>query len=98
MNLYLKRKRGREREMPVKNKIDEARSQYPNIMSLINSKLFDSGITYYASQTQIVIPKRKKEEVLNIIYSLPIDADSLFILVDVVEAKGKIFVRKKVCI
>ena len=69
--------------MPVKNKIDEARSQYPDIMSLINSKLFDSGITYYASQTQIVIPKRKKEEVLNIIYSLPIDADSLFILVDV---------------
>lgn len=84
--------------MPVKYKIDEARNRYPKIMSLINSKLFDSEVAYYTSHTQIVIPNKSKEEVLELIYSLPIDADTLFILVDVVEARGKVFIRKKVCI
>ncbi len=84
--------------MPVKEKIDTARREYPDIMSLINTKLFDEGLVYYASQKEILIPNRSKEEVLKIIYSLPIDADTLFILVDVIEAKKKVYIRKKNCI
>ena len=84
--------------MPVKEKIDTARREYPDIMSLINTKLFDEGLVYYASQKEILIPNRSKEEVLKIIYSLPIDADTLLILVDVIEAKKTVYIRKKNCI
>lgn len=84
--------------MPVKEKIDVARREYPDIMSRINTKLFNEGLVYYASQKEILIPNRSKEEVLKIIYSLPIDADTLFILVDVIEAKKKVYIRKKNCI
>ena len=84
--------------MSVENKIDAARSKYPNIMSLINTKLFEEGVHYFASQKEIIVPKKDKKEVLKIIYSLPIDAETLFILVDVIGAKDKVDIRRKNCI
>jgi hypothetical protein len=84
--------------MSVKSKIDNARSKYPDIMDKINKKLVSSGITITTSQKETLIRDVSKRTILEVIYSLPIDAEDLFILVDVISAKGIIHIIPKNCI
>ena len=82
--------------MSVKSKIDNARSKYPDIMDKINKKLVSSGINIRTSQKETLIYDTSKQTVLEAIYSL--DAEDLFILVDVISAKGIIHIIPKNCI
>ena len=84
--------------MSVKSKIDNARSKYPDIMDKINKKLVSSGINIRTSQKETLIYDTSKQTVLEAIYSLSIDAEDLFILVDVISAKGIIHIIPKNCI
>ena len=84
--------------MSVKSKIDNARSKYPDIMDKINKKLVSSGINIRTAQKETLIYDTSKQTVLEAIYSLPIDAEDLFILVDVISAKGIIHIIPKNCI
>lgn len=84
--------------MSVKSKIDNARSKYPDIMDKINRKLVSSGINITTSQKETLIRDVSKRTILEVIYSLPIDAEDLFILVDVISAKGIIHIIPKNCI
>ena len=84
--------------MSVKSKIDNARSKYPDIMDKINKKLVSSGINITTSQKETLIREVSKRTILEVIYSLPIDAEDLFILVDVISAKGITHIIPKNCI
>lgn len=81
--------------MCVKSKIDNARNQYPNIMELINQKLISEGIKITSSQKETIVKDISEEDVLRTIYSLPIDAETLFILVDVISAKDIVHIIPK---
>lgn len=82
--------------MSIEKRIKKAKSDYPNIMDQISKILSENSIVL-SSQTkgEIVIKDHKKEEILDIVYSLPITADTLFILVDVVSAKNTVYIREK---
>lgn len=84
--------------MCVKSKIDNARIKYPDIMDKINKKLISAGMNITTSQKETLIRGESKRSVLTTIYSLPIDAEDLFILVDVISAKGIIHIIPKDCI
>ena len=81
--------------MCVKSKIDNARKSYPNIMELINNKLTSAGIEITSSQKETLVKNVSEKKVLKIIYSLPIDAETLLILVDVISAKDIVHIIPK---
>jgi hypothetical protein len=81
--------------MSIEQKIKRAKKDYPNIMESICALLAKNDIRYTSSKGEIVICDKTKREILEIVYSLPIDAENLFILVDVVSTKEEVFIRKK---
>lgn len=81
--------------MSIENRIKSAREKYPDIMASIANILGQNGVTFQSQHNGIIIKERSTKEVLRIIYSLPIDAETLFILVDVVTMRESIYIRKK---
>ena len=64
-------------------------------MELINNKLTSAGIEITSSQKETLVKNVSEKKVLKIIYSLPIDAETLFILVDVISAKDIVHIIPK---
>lgn len=66
------------------------------ILDDIAGVLKKNSVKFNASQAEIVIENRTKKEICGLISSLPIDACTLKCLVDVVEAKKKLYIRKRI--
>jgi hypothetical protein len=81
--------------MSIEQKIKSAKETYPDIMKSIHQLLSEHNISHTSSKGEIVIRDAKKKEILEIVYSLPIHPETLFILVDVVSTKCDVFIRKK---
>lgn len=81
--------------MSIESRIKKAKSEYPDIMDQISEILKKNSIVSSQTKGEIVIKDHKKKEILEIVYSLPITADTLFILVDVVSAKNTVYIREK---
>ena len=66
------------------------------ILDDVAKVLTKNSVKFSASQAEIVIKDRKKKEICGLISSLPIDACTLKCLLDVVEAKKKLYIRKRI--
>lgn len=69
-----------------------------NIMDNIEEVLSDNKIDYKTntSKTEIVIKDSNKEEITKLILSLPISSILLYMIIEFSEAKGKVYIRKKI--
>lgn len=66
------------------------------ILDDVAKVLTKNSVKFSASQAEIVIKDRKKKEICGLISSLPIDTCTLKCLLDVVEAKKKLYIRKRI--
>lgn len=66
------------------------------ILDDVAKVLTKNSVKFSASQAEIVIKDRKKKEICGLISSLPIDDCTLKCLLDVVEAKKKLYIRKRI--
>ena len=69
---------------------------YSNLMEDIKSLLTSKGMTFSASQSEIVVQKQTKKKVCKLIESLPVPASTLKLLLEVVETNKNVYVRKRV--
>ena len=69
-----------------------------NILENIEDLLSDKNINYKTntSNTEIVVKGSNKEEIYDIIRSLPISSILLYMIVDVHQVKDKVYIRKKI--
>lgn len=69
-----------------------------NIIDNIEDLLSDKNINYKTntSNTEIVVKGSNKEEIYDIIRSLPISSVLLYMIVDVHQVKDKVYIRKKI--
>lgn len=69
-----------------------------NIIDNIEGLLSDKNINYKTntSNTEIVVTDSDKEEIYDIIRSLPISSVLLYMIVDVHQVKDKVYIRKKI--
>lgn len=67
---------------------------YPNIMSDIGSKLTEGKVTCKTSRLEIVAVDTNKKNVKKVISPL-IDTDDSKLLLDVVSARGNVYIRRK---
>ena len=70
--------------------------EYSNLMEDIKSLLTSKGMTFSASQSEIVVQKQTKKKVCKLIESLPVPASTLKLLVEVVETNKCVYIRKRV--
>ena len=70
--------------------------EYSSLMEDIKSLLTSKGMTFSASQSEIVIQKQTKKKVCKLMESLPVPASTLKLLLDVVETNKNVYVRKRV--
>ena len=70
--------------------------EYSNLMEDIKSLLTSKGMTFSASQSEIVVQKQTKKKVCKLIGSLPVPASTLKLLVEVVETNKCVYIRKRV--
>ena len=68
---------------------------YKNIMNDIKQIFLKKKINFTASQSEIVIEGSNKKKVCALIGSLPIPKQQLPLLLDVVEVKNKVFIRRR---
>jgi hypothetical protein len=68
---------------------------YPNIMADIEEVLDSNDIQCKKSRSEIVAIGAKKKSVKNLISSLISKETDYKLLLDVVEAKGNVYIRKK---
>ena len=69
---------------------------YSNLMEDIKSLLTSKGMTFSASQSEIVVQNQTKKKVSKLIGSLPVPASTLKLLVEVVETNKSVYIRKRV--
>ena len=69
---------------------------FSSLMEDIKSLLTSKGMTFSASQSEIVIQKQTKKKVCKLMESLPVPASTLKLLLDVVETNKNVYVRKRV--
>lgn len=69
-----------------------------NIIDNIEDLLSNKNINYKTntSNTEIVVKGSNKEEIYDIIRSLPISSVLLYMIVDVHQVKDKVYIRKKI--
>lgn len=69
-----------------------------NIIDNIEDLLSDKNINYKTntSNTEIVVKGSNKEEIYDIIRSLPISSVLLYMILDVHQVKDKVYIRKKI--
>ena len=71
--------------------------EYSSLMEDIKSLLTSKGMTFSASQSEIVIQKQtKKKELRGNLKLLPVPTSTLKLLLDVVETNKNVYVRKRV--
>jgi hypothetical protein len=82
--------------MPKKSSVLKVVNQsYPNIMADIEEVLSSNDIQCKKSRSEIVAIDSKKKRVKNLISSLISKETDYKLLLDVVEAKGNVYIRKK---
>lgn len=69
---------------------------HKDIIQDIKKLLSNKNINFSASQSEIIIEGKTKKEVCALIDSLPIPKQQLPLLLDVVEAKKKVFIRTRI--
>ena len=69
---------------------------FSSLMEDIKSLLTSKGMTFSASQSEIVIQKQTKKKVCKLMESLPVPTSTLKLLLDVVETNKNVYVRKRV--
>ena len=78
----------------IAKKINSAKAN-TNIIDSICKALEEKKISYTKSQSEIVIKDHTKKRIMNIIDTL-IDKNNISLLLDVVETKKTVYIRKKI--
>ena len=71
--------------------------EYSGIMNNIEEALNDNDIEYEKiSNNEIMVPNKTKKEVSELIHSLAIPSVVIYLMINIVELKKKIYIRKKI--
>ena len=82
--------------MNMKSTLDQCH-EHLNVMDDISSLLEDESIEFItnASKKEIIVKKKKKREIKDLVETLPIPKLILYLLVDVTSTKGRTYIRQK---
>ena len=82
--------------MNMKSTLDQCH-EHLNVMDDISSLLEDESIEFItnASKKEIIVKKKKKREIKDLVETLPIPKLNLYLLVDVTSTKGRTYIRQK---
>lgn len=70
---------------------------YSDIMETIEESLEENNIEYEKiSNNEIMVPNKTKKEVSELIHSLTIPSVVIYLMINIVELKKKIYIRKKI--
>ena len=80
----------------MKSTLDQCH-EHLNVMDDISSLLEDESIEFItnASKKEIIVKKKKKREIKDLVETLPIPKLILYLLVDVKSTKGRTYIRQK---
>ena len=80
----------------MKSTLDQCH-EHLNVMDDISSLLEDESIEFItnASKKEIIVKKKKKREIKDLVETLPIPKLILYLLVDVTSTKGRTYIRQK---
>lgn len=69
---------------------------YSSILDDIKVKLDSEKIVYsQSSKHEIIVENKSQKEIESIISTLPIPKIIIFLMIDIISAKNKVFIRKK---
>jgi hypothetical protein len=83
----------------INNTIDDCGKIKNNIMEKVTSVLLENNIKYSINNkdnTEIYIPKGKRDKIVKILHKIDIEEDTLKMLLSVNETSTGVFIRQKV--
>lgn len=83
----------------INNTIDDCSKIKNNIMEKVTSVLLENNVKYSINNkdnTEIYIPKGKRDKIAKILHKIDIEEDTLKMLLSVNETSTGVFIRQKV--